>query len=442
MPDATYRFPRSFLWGTATSSHQVEGGNTNNNWYAWENEPGRIVEGQRSGLACDWWGGRWKEDLENAARDGQNTHRLSIEWSRIQPRQDRWDDEALEHYRQIIKGMLKLGLKPMVTLHHFTDPLWLYEKGCWEYKDAPRLFADYVRKVVGGLQDLVDFWVTINEPDVYVTGGYIDGSFPPGKTDLAAAFTVMRNLLKGHAAAYRIIHEIQPQAQVGYAKNYRGFEPSRPWFPPDVWITRFTSGSFNDAFSDALLDGRFKFALKSELVPEAIGTQDFIGVNYYSLDKVVFKPLAVKDVFHRRYYPPGSQLSETGFIANLPQGMAKALKWARKFNLPIYITENGVDDSCDTMRPDYTVQHLHEIWRAANFNWNVRGYYHWSQVDNFEWERGWTQRFGLWGLDVNTQERVRRKSVDLYAEICRQNAINSDMVRKYAPGSLDKLFPE
>ncbi len=441
MPEATYHFPQGFLWGTATSSHQVEGGNINNNWYAWENEAGRIAQGQKCGLACDWWGGRWKEDLENAAKYHQNSHRLSIEWSRVQPRPDRWDEDALEYYRRIIKGMLKLGLKPMVTLHHFTDPLWLYENGCWENDKAPAYFVEYVRKVVPALKDLVDLWVTINEPAVYVTGGYVGGGFPPGRNDMGAAFKVMSNLLKGHAAAYRAIHELQPAAEVGYAKNFRGFEPARAWFPPDVWMAKFNHASFNEAFSDALVNGKINFAMKSEMVPEAIGTQDFVGINYYTVDQVVFKPLAVKDVFSRRFYAPGSQLSETGFIANLPRGLAAAMKWAKKFNLPIYITENGVEDSRDTLRPQYTIEHLHEVWKAANFNWNIKGYFHWSQVDNFEWERAWTQRFGLWGLDLETQKRVHRPSVELYGEICRQNAISSDTVRKYAPAAFEKLFP-
>jgi beta-glucosidase len=276
---------------------------------------------------------------------------------------------------------------------------------------------------------------------VYVTGGYIDATFPPGKSDLGAAFKVMRNMLKGHAAAYHIIHEIQPQAMVGYSKHYRGFEPARSWFLPDVWIAKFQSASFNDAFSDALVTGRLRFALKSEDVPEAIGTQDFVGVNYYSLDRVVFKPLAFSQVFSRRFFPKDAELSETGFIANLPRGMASALKWAHQFKLPIYITENGVEDSVDAMRPSYTVQHLFEIWRVANFNWDIRGYFHWSQIDNFEWERGWTQRFGLWGLDVDTQERIRRPSVDLYTAICKENAISSETVRKYASEVFEKLFP-
>jgi len=441
MPDAIYRFPEGFLWGTATASHQVEGGNTNNNWYAWESQPGRIAKGHKSGLACDWWGGRWQEDLRNAANNGQNAHRLSIEWSRVQPAPDRWDDEALAYYREIIQGARKLGLKPMVTLHHFTEPLWLYDRGSWENERTPEYFAAYVRKVVGALSDFVDLWVTINEPAVYVTGGYIDGNFPPGKSDLGAAFRVMRNMLKGHAAAYRVIHELQPQAQVGYAKHYRCFEPARSWFLPDIWIAKFQSASFNDAFSNALVSGKLRFALKSEAVPEAIGTQDFVGLNYYSLDRVIFKPLAFSQILSRRFYPSDAELSETGFIANLPRGMASALKWAHQFKLPIYITENGVEDSVDAMRPSYTVQHLHEIWRVANFNWNIKGYFHWSQIDNFEWERGWTQRFGLWGLNVDTQERIRRPSVDLYAAICRENAISSETVRKFAPEAFEKLFP-
>ena len=441
MPEGIYRFPKDFLWGTATAAHQVEGQNENNNWFAWEHEPGRIIQGQQAGLACDWWNGRWKEDLTNAARDGQNSHRFSLEWSRIQPSPDTWDENAIDFYREMLTGMRSLGLEPMVTLHHFTDPLWIYENGGWENDATPHHFAKFVHRTVTALKDLVNFWITVNEPAVYANGGYLEGSFPPGKSNLGAAYKVMRNMLKGHAAAYIIIHELQRNVQVGYSKNYRGLEPSRSWFPPDVWISNFSSRSFNDAFSNTLMDGKFRFALKKERLSEAIGTQDFIGVNYYSVDKVVFKPFAVKEVFHRRYFPEYAQVSETGFIANIPRGMYAALKWAHQFNLPIYITENGVEDSTDSIRPAYIIEHLHQIWRAANFNWRVKGYYHWSQVDNFEWDRGWSQRFGLWGLERTTQKRIRRKSVDLYAAICKENGINSETVRTYAPNILDRLFP-
>lgn len=441
MPEGTYRFPKGFLWGTATAAHQVEGQNDNNNWSAWENDPGRIFQGQKAGLACDWWNGRWKEDLTNAAQDGQNSHRFSIEWSRIQPTPDTWNENALDFYREMLKEMRSLGLKPMVTLHHFTDPLWIYENGGWENDSTPHHFAKFVRRAVTALKDLVNLWITINEPAIYANGGYLEGSFPPGKNSLSSTFKVMRNMLKGHAAAYTAIHELQKDAQVGYSKNYRSLEPSRAWFPLDVWITNFASKSFNDAFSNALVNGKFKFALKKEAVPGAIGTQDFIGVNYYSADKVVFKPFAVKDIFHRRYYPENAQVSKTGFIANIPRGMYTALKWAHQFNLPIYITENGVEDAADRMRPAYIIEHIHQVWRAANSSWRVKGYFHWTQVDNFEWDRGWSQRFGLWGLERKNQTRIRRKSVDLYAAICKENGISSETVRAYTPEIFEKLFP-
>ena len=291
------------------------------------------------------------------------------------------------------------------------------------------------------LKDLVSIWVTINEPAVYTLGGYLGGGFPPGKNDLGRAFSVLSNLAKGHAAAYKTIHKIQPAAQVGVAKQYRALAPSRAWFPPDRWISNFSLKSFNDAFTDTLMDGQFKFSFKKEYIPKAIGTQDFIGVNYYTQDQVAFKPFAVKDVFQRRHFLPEAQLSETGFIANVPTGMRAALKWAHKFNLPIYVTENGVEDAGDTMRPAYLLEHLRKVWDAANSNWQVKGYFHWSQIDNFEWERGWSQRFGLWGLDPQTQERKRRKSVDLYAAICKENGISSATVQKYAPEIFEKLFP-
>ena len=441
MPEATYRFPKGFLWGSATSSHQVEGHQTNNNWCAWENEQGRIFNGQRAGAACDWWNGRWKEDLSNAANNGQNSHRLSIEWSRIQPTPDHWDASAIDFYREMLKGAHLLGLTPLVTLHHFTDPLWIYEAGGWEDDATIHYFAAFVRKAAAAFKDLTNLWITINEPAVYAFSGYLEGSFPPGKSNLGAAYKVMRNLLRGHAAAYKIIHEIQEDANVGYAKNYRGFQPSRAWYPPDQWITNFSSKNFNGAFSNALVDGKFKFGLQSETIPEAIGTQDFVGLNYYSTDKVRFKPFLAKDLFHKRYYEDGAQLSETGYIANVPTGMFSALKWAHQFDLPIYVTENGVEDSMDSMRPAYLVEHLHQVWRAANFNWRLKGYFHWSQVDNFEWERGWSQRFGLWRLERETQERTRRKSVDLYAAICEENGISSETVLTFTPEIFDKLFP-
>ena len=438
MGQERYKFPKDFLWGTATSSHQVEGNNTNNNWYIWEETPGKIEGDAKAGLACDWWNGRWREDLQHAIADGQNAHRLSIEWSRVEPRPGEWDEAALEHYREMIAGIIALGLKPMVTLHHFTDPIWVYEKDGWENNETPDLFARYCEKTVNALHDLTDLWVTINEPTVYTYSGYMTGEFPPGKNNVKTAFHVMRNMVRGHAKAYHIIHRIQPTAMVGFSKNFRAMHPARIWFPPDRWINNFSFSSFNNSFADALANGIFKFAFWKSNIPNAINTQDYVGVNYYTRDLVKFKLFDVKNVFQERFYDPNSPLSETGFIANEPEGFYDALQWARKYKLPIYITENGVEDSKDSLRPLYLVSHLFQVWKAIQDGMDIRGYFHWSQVDNFEWERAWTQRFGLWELNVESQERIRRPSVDLYKEICSTNAIPREMLKKYIPGVVEE----
>jgi beta-glucosidase len=438
---ATHSFPQGFLWGTATAAHQVEGDSTNNNWWAWEQIPGKIKEGHRSGKACDWWGGRWAEDLDRAASAGHNTHRLSVEWSRIEPRQGGWDEGALAMYRDIVRGAHDRGLKPMVTLHHFTDPLWLGERGGWLAEDIVPLFERFVRKVVIALSDVVRDWVTINEPNLYATSGYALGLFPPGERDFRKSFQVARALILGHAAAYHAIHELQPEAAVGVAHHYRGFRPARRGSALDRWIARTRSRLVNEVVPQALADGRFRTLLGSERLPQAAGTQDYFGLNYYTVEHVAFDPRAPGELFGRGFYPEGADLSSTGFIANEPEGLFDALSWANRFDLPILITENGVEDRDDTLRPRYLAAHIRQMWRAVNFNWPVRGYYHWSLIDNFEWERGWTQRFGLWEVDVETQERRKRRSADLFAEICRENALSSEMVGRYAPELLPTMFP-
>ncbi|MCX6056396.1 MAG: glycoside hydrolase family 1 protein [Chloroflexi bacterium] len=441
MPEATFHFPRGFLWGTATAAHQVEGNNTNNSWYQWENIPGKILNGQKSGIACDWWGGRWKEDLERARDTGQNAHRLSVEWSRIQPYAEVWDDEALAKYVEMVRWLHNNQMTPLVTLHHFSDPLWLTTQGGWESGETPALFARFARKVVSALKDYVNLWVTINEPNVYVMTGWIAGSFPPGKSNLGLAAQVVVNLVRGHAAAYKVIHELQPEAQVGLATNYRSIKPARANHPLDKLVSGIQRRLFNDSFNNSLKDGKLDLVFKKVVIPEAAGTQDFIGLNYYSRDMVRFDITKPHSLFGRNEYPKNAQLSMNGFIANVPEGMWDGLKWANQFKLPILITENGIEDEVDTLRPRYMIEHLHQVWKACNFNWRVKGYFHWSLVDNFEWERAWSQRFGLWGLDVDTQERTRRKSVDVYEAICKENGIASQTVQKYAPEIFDSLFP-
>ena len=440
MPSGSFHFPKGFLWGTATASHQVEGGNTNNNWYKWEQE-GQTVHKSRQ--ASDWWGGCWKEDFDRAAEAGQNAHRLSVEWSRIQPTPNRWDEEALERYRTMLRGLHDRNILPMVTLHHFTDPLWLGELGGWETDTVVPLFEKFTRKVVEALKEYCSLWCTINEPNVYALEGYLRGNFPPGKSDLKLSIRVQANMVLAHAAAYRVIHELQPEARVGYALHFRPQEPAHPWSPLDRLMRKIKFEGINMAFPSAISTGVLKSPLGRIPVSEAKGTQDYFGLNYYSTDTVAFDLGKRDELFSRSFFPKGTDLADAGMNANTPEGFFWAFKWAVKTypNLPIIVTENGIEDSIDRIRPRYLAQHIHAMWRAVNFNWPVRGYFHWSLVDNFEWKHGWTQRFGLWGIDIETQQRTKRPSADMYAAICKENGLSSDMIHKFCPEVYEKLFP-
>lgn len=436
---ATFTFPTGFLWGTATSSHQVEGNNLNNDWWAWEQEAGHILEGDRSGKACDWWAGRWREDFDRARDTSQNAHRLSIEWSRVQPEPERWDEEALDRYRQMLMGLKERGMMAMVTLHHFTNPMWLAEMGGWENDDVIDLFGEYTRKTVEALRAHCNFWVTINEPNVYMSGGYLGDGFPPGKNDPKAGLAVLLNMLKAHALAYEIIHELQADAKVGVAHHWRGFMPANKGILTKR-VAKLYNKAFNTSFPEALRTGHFDAQLHKEAVPQAKGTQDFFGINYYAREMVKFDLFKPNAMYSEHYYPKDAELSENGFVANDPEGFRESICWARSFDLPIYITENGTEDSQDDFRRKYLVDHILAMWREVNHNAPVKGYFHWSLVDNFEWAQGWQKRFGLWALDVNTQQRTARQSAKLYAEICRTNSLSSDAVERFAPELYEHVF--
>jgi beta-glucosidase len=331
-------------------------------------------------------------------------------------------------------------------LHHFTDPLWLSEVSGWETDAIIPVFEKFVRKTVEALKEYCTLWCTINEPNGYALNGYVNhnvSAFPPGKNNIRLGFRVLAMMVRGHAAAYRAIHQIQPEARVGFALNYRSFVPYRKWSPLDHLSVKTVFNSVNNGFPSALATGVMRTPLGSIKIPEAKETQDYFGFNYYTRDFITFDLRKPQTLFAHNFYAQDADLSANKFMANEPDGMFEGLKWiVRTFpNLPILITENGVEDADDHMRPRYIAQHIHQMWRAVNFNWPVKGYFHWSLVDNFEWERGWTQRFGLWGLNLETQKRIRRPSADFYAEICKENGLTSEMVSKYCPEVFDKLFP-
>ena len=439
---AQYRFPTGFLWGTATAAHQVEGDNTANQWWAWE-QAGRVFGAQRSGPACGWWRGLWQADFQRVAEAGHNALRFSVEWSRVQPAPDRWDDDALDQYRTWARTARRLGLEPLVTLHHFTDPLWLAERGGWEQPDAVPRFAAFARRVAEALRAYVRLWATFNEPNIYAYRGYVEGAFPPGRRgDLSAAFRVLTHMAQAHAAAREAIRQVQPDAQVGLVVHYRGMRPARPWFPLDRWMTALHHRWLNDFYYHALVRGRLigpGWRTRSE--PRLRGTLDYVGLNYYTEDRVRFVPRP-GEVFAVHTLPDDAPRSAHGEIAHVPQGLYRALRWATGFGVPIYITENGVDDPDDRLRPRYLVEHVHQVWRALINNWPVRGYLHWSLMDNFEWEWGWERHFGLWACDPQTQTRHPRPSAHLFAALAQANGVTASLVDQYAPAARPALFPE
>jgi beta-glucosidase len=339
------------------------------------------------------------------------------------------------------RGLHERGLFPMVTLHHFTDPLWLSEMGGWENEAVAELFETYVGKVVEALRSFVSTWCTINEPNVVMAMGYVLGLFPPGKTDIKAALNVLINQARAHALAYHKIKTLQPEAQVGLALNWRGFNPASNRSIFDRFAAKTLFRLYNDYFPRICTEGTARLLTKTVVMPEAKGTQDFLGINFYTSDSVRFDLRARDDLFIKRFYPEGAELSPNESIASQPKEFFKSLKWGLQFNVPIFVTENGTEDPEDSYRRRYIVEHIRQLWHTVNFNYAIKGYFHWSLVDNFEWERGWTRRFGLWELDRETQARKKRPSADLYAAICQENVLSSQMVREYAPEIFEKQFP-
>jgi beta-glucosidase len=437
-------FPERFLWGTATSAHQVEGNNTNNDWWAFEQQPGAIWHGDRSGLACDWWRNA-ERDFDLMAGMGHNTHRLSVEWSRIEPEEGVFSAAAIGRYREMLVGLRERHIEPMVTLFHFSSPLWLARKGGWRNPAVIGHFRRFVRYVVEQLGDLVTLWCTVNEPSVYAAVGYLLGQHAPDERSLALFFRVLRHLLQAHGAAYRVIHALDGRAQVGLVKNVHIFDAMDPSNVAAVKLAQLLDRLFNEIPLRAVEDGRLRFPLSlgSTRYGPLVDSLDFLGLNYYTRERVTLNPggeghLSVLQP------TPGAEVSDYGrngtYGEVYPLGIYRALKRVAGLGKPIYVTENGLPDADDDQRPRFLLTYLAQVQRAIDEGVDVRGYYHWTFTDNFEWAEGWGLRFGLVALDEQTQARTPRPSARLYSEIVRANAITRGMVEAYAPESLADVF--
>jgi beta-glucosidase len=428
------QFPRGFLWGVSTASHQVEGGTTNNQWSAWEEE-GRIKSGERVGLACDWWN-HAELDFDLARDLGINSLRLSLEWSRIEPQEGRFDAPALERYSQMLRALIERGIQPVVCLHHFTHPRWFEAKGAFLSPNAGELFERYARHVLSALAPLCRVWVTFNEPNVFSALGYVTGEFPPGKTGKVPTFLrVLGGLARAHVRAYRAIHQLRPDAEVGWAQHYVVFQPVGQG--PDRWVAGLLSHLFNEGFIDLIEHGRlaFPFRLFDGTVNEARGACDFVGLNVYSRFHVEFDFKSAFQLFGRVFVPPGVPQGDHGvekpYGEAYPPALSAAVERAAKLGKPIYILENGIPDAGDRLRPWLIVNALKEIHGLIAQGHDIRGYFHWTLTDNFEWSEGWKLRFGLVALDPQTQQRTPRASFRLYREIAQRNELPGDTVEKY-----------
>jgi beta-glucosidase len=398
------KFPDGFLWGVSTSAYQVEGGITND-WSQWEMSEKRLkwlrdrkknYRDYVAGRACDSYH-RFEEDAEMVKALNCGAYRLGLEWSRIEPIEGEFNREEIAHYRKVLMNIKEKNIKIVLTIWHWTNPMWLVHEGGWCNRKVLKYYARYVEFVVTELGDLVDFWVTINEPTVHVLNGYFRGTFPPNKRNPILAIKTFFNLVAAHKLAYKEIRKMSLKAQVGYTHLGDNFQPARPWFLPEIilaWIFNF----FGNNLFLRLVHGH----------------TDFIGLDYYFHNRMVWHPPFLKNL--------NKEVTDFGWEI-YPEGIYNILKDLRRFNKPIYIMENGLADAADAKRSKFIINHLHYVHRAIEEGEDIRGYFHWSLMDNFEWAEGYTMKFGLYSVDRETFVRTPRPSAAVYAEICKNNGI-------------------
>ena len=382
---AVHQFPRRFLWGCSTAAHQVEGQNTND-WWRWEQTLKTNTD--KAGRAADWWGGLYHADFDRAVELHHNTLRFSIEWSRIQPEPDTWDDWALDRYRDMLQALHDRGIKPLITLHHFTNPLWIADQNSWLWDQTPIHFERYVSKVVDRLGDLCSFWCTINAPNRMLEKGYEKSIWPPALSRRNTE-QVALNLVNGHMRAYYAIKDIQPEAQVGYSLA--------------------TAPRYNRALMERIIrDGDYKTLFRRITLARAKDTIDWIGV------EGAITAQNVKAHAHRLF---------------------------QLFGKPIYVTGLQTDSTLGS--PAKFIETMRALWLTVNFNYPIRGVLVHSLIDGFEWEQGYKDfaRCGLYAVDFASQARTARPIAAIYREMCELNGVSAEITEKYAPELLPTLFP-
>ncbi len=390
----------------------MEGDNRHSDWWECEQD-GRLPV--KSGVACRHYE-RFAEDFDLARSLGNNAHRFSIEWSRIEPEPGQWNLAAIEHYRDVVRALRARGLEPVVTLHHFSQPAWFTRRGGWTKRDAVRLFAAYVSRVSEALAGEVRYWITINEPTVYVKRALVRGDWPPCRRHTwLQSLQALRQLGRAHVAAYRILHAARTDVMVGIAHSAPYVVPCR---------TRGMAG-MADRLAANLRDLALNHAPFWMLGRRPQKVLDFIGLNYYTRQIVKRSSRGMGLLFGIEctlsHHSEPRTFNSLGWEI-YPAGLTGVLRRFARFNLPLMVTENGLAAPDEAQRVDFLRRHVEAVKAAMQAGIPVLGYFYWTLFDNFEWSEGFSAQFGLAALEPGTLRRVPRPVAAAYAQICREHA--------------------
>jgi beta-glucosidase len=426
--------PAGFLLGAATSAHQIEGG-THNDWTEWETghypdgQP-HVLDGASAARADDSWN-LWRADLAALQLIGANTYRLGIEWSRLEPEEGVWDQASADRYGEMFQALVAAKIQPMVTLYHFTLPLWIARRGGWEWAGAPAAFAAFAARAGAAFGGSVDLWCTINEPNVFVAKGYLAGQWPPGIKDPRRAGEVLRALMKAHALATAALRRADTvdadgdghATRIGIAQNLRIFDPATT-NPVDGIVAGIAGAFYNDAFLDGVATGRIRISIPraidiDEPYPALAGTFDYLGVNYYTREFVIGHLRGPEHYVVTA--PPELPRNDMGWEI-YPEGLYRLLMRYATYGWPLFVTENGIADNRGDRRGDFIRAHIYALDRARAEGVNVMGYLYWSLMDNFEWSHGYRGRFGLFSIDFAFDPVLTRRptaAVTIFQEAAR-----------------------
>ena len=424
--DAGSPLPDDFLWGAATSAQQAEG-NQHNDWSEWESSVAeKLAKGAESrlkneipdfesirdiatdpksyisGAATDHYN-RYKEDFDILKELCLNTYRFSVEWARIEPEPGKYNKTELKHYADMVTELRKRGIEPMVTLHHFTNPTWLKDHGGWHGSEVADRFATYAEVVAKNIGN-VKYYMTINEPGSYLLMRYLGGGawpeWPNLSFNLPQGYRYLKNVVKAHEKAAEKMKAFNPDIQIGLAHAMIDYQLGRR--DPLSWLAK----------------KQIEYIPNTYLLNRLVGHVDYIGVNYY-LRMLIKSGFSHPAKWALRSAEGDKKLSDMGW-GLYPKGLYTITQGLKKYNLPILITENGIADAEDRLRAKYIKDHINEMMRSRKDGADIRGYYYWSLLDNYEWSEGYLPKFGLIAVDRKTQKRTIKPSAKEYSKIIKK----------------------